>query len=113
MLGQQYLAPNKRVIPVIAAVVLFGLAWRTDMATAIGLLLVALPFPRYTTFGNTNLAFVLLLLVIWLLRVTSGSQPAGPHAHRRAARRAVRLLRPVLLQRRAGQSGPEPPGRSW
>jgi O-antigen ligase len=72
VLGQQYVAPNKRVIPVIMAIVLFGLAWRADMPTAIGLLLLALPYPRYTTFGSTNLAFVLLLLVIWLLRTTMG-----------------------------------------
>ncbi len=70
MLGQQYVAPNKRVIPVIAAILLAGLAWRADMASAIGVLVLALPFPRPTVFGNTNLAFVLFLLVIWLLRVT-------------------------------------------
>lgn len=75
VLGQQYLAPNKRVIPVIVSILLFGLAWRTDMATAIGLLLIAMPFPRYTVFGNTNLAFVLLLLVIWLLRVSTHQTP--------------------------------------
>lgn len=76
VLGQQYVAPNKRVIPVLAAILLFGLAWRADLATAIGVLALALPFPRPTVFGNTNLAFVLLLLVIWLLRVTlSRSSP--------------------------------------
>jgi O-antigen ligase len=70
VLGQQYVSPNKRVIPVIAAILLAGLAWRVDMATAIGVLVLALPFPRPTVFGNTNLAFVLLLLIIWLLRIT-------------------------------------------
>jgi O-antigen ligase len=70
VLGQQYVSPNKRVLPVLAALLLFGLVWRVDMATGIGVLALALPFPRFTTFGNTNLAFVLLLLIIWLLRVT-------------------------------------------
>lgn len=72
VLGTQFLSPNKRVISVLTAVALFGLAWRVDMATALGLLVLVLPFPRFTTFGNTNLVFVLLLLVIWLLRVTLG-----------------------------------------
>jgi hypothetical protein len=70
VLGQQLLSPNKRVIPVITAILLFGLAWRADMAASIGLLMIVLPFARFTTFGNTNLAFVLILLVIWLLRIT-------------------------------------------
>ncbi len=72
VLGQQYLSPNKRMIPVIGALLLFGLVWRVDLATGIGVLLLALPFSWHTTFGNTNLAFVLLLLVVWLLRVTVG-----------------------------------------
>ncbi len=75
VLGLQYLMPNKRVLPVLLAILLFGLAWRADMATAIGLVLIALPFPRYTSFGNTNLAFVLFLLVIWLLRVSTRQTP--------------------------------------
>ena len=41
-----------------------------DQLQARGVRLLALPFPRPTVFGNTNLAFVLFLLVIWLLRVT-------------------------------------------
>lgn len=76
VLGQQFVTPNKRVIPVLVAILLFGLSWRVDMATGIGVMVVALPFPRPTVFGNTNLAFVLLLLVIWLLRVAMGQTTA-------------------------------------
>lgn len=72
MLGLQYASPNKRVLSVLAGLVLFGMAWRIDMVSGIGILLLALPFPRGTVFGNTNLAFILLLLVIWLLRFSQG-----------------------------------------
>jgi O-Antigen ligase len=72
MLGMQYVSPNKRVLSVLAGVVLFGMAWRIDMVSGIGILMLALPFPRGTTFGNTNLAFILFLLVIWLLRFSTG-----------------------------------------
>jgi O-antigen ligase len=76
MLGLQYVAPNKRVLSVLAGTILFGMAWRIDMASGVGILLLALPFPRGTVFGNTNLAFILLLLVIWLLRFSQGQASA-------------------------------------
>jgi O-antigen ligase len=72
MLGLQYASPNKRVLSVLAGLVLFGMAWRVDIVSGLGVLLLALPFPRGTVFGNTNLAFILLLLVIWLLRFSTG-----------------------------------------
>jgi hypothetical protein len=48
------------------------------MLTGLGLLILLLPYPRFTIFGNTNFAFELLLLVIWLLRITLRQSP-GPH----------------------------------
>ncbi len=75
VLGVQYVQPNKRVISVLVAAVVAGIAWRLDMLTGIGLLVFALPYPRGTVFGNTNLAFILLLLVIWLLRITQRRSP--------------------------------------
>jgi len=68
--GYQYLMPDKRVLGVAAAVVLLGVAWRLDVLSGIGVILIALPFPRYTVFGSTNLAFILLLGIAWLLRIT-------------------------------------------
>ncbi len=76
-LGLQYVQPNKRVIAVMVALLLFGVTWRIDMVSGLGVLILALPFPRSTVFGSTNLAFVLLVLVIWLLRVSQG-QLAAP-----------------------------------
>lgn len=70
LLGMQYMEPNKRILAVAAAVLVIGTAWRLDMVSGIGVLILALPFPRGTTFGSTNLALILLLLVIWLLRLS-------------------------------------------
>lgn len=77
MVGLQYASPNKRVIAVLAAAIVFGIAWRVDMVAGIGLMVLALPYPRGTVFGNSNFALILLLLVIWLLRYTQ-QQAAAP-----------------------------------
>jgi len=76
VLGQQYVHPNKRVLPVLIGLLVSGLAWRVGMIAGLGVLMMALPFPRGTVFGNTNLALILILLVIWLLRVTQRQSPA-------------------------------------
>ena len=77
LIGQQYLQPDKRVIQLAVAIVLFGVTWRLDLVAGLGVLLFALPFPRGTVFGSTTFAFVLLLTVIWLLRYTQREAP-GP-----------------------------------
>ena len=77
VLGFQFIVPDKRMIAVIATIIMFGLAWRLDMAAGLGVLAIALPFPRGTTFGNTNLALVAIIAVIWLLRASLG-QSARP-----------------------------------
>ncbi len=78
LLGTQYFTPNKRVIAVSVAVVLFGITWWSGTAVGLGVMLLALPYPRVTVFGNTNLAFALFLLILWLLRV---SQRRAPRPH--------------------------------
>src|SRR5258705_2372665 len=75
VLGQQYVSPNKRVVPVIIGLLVSGLAWGVGIIAGLGVLIVALPFPRGTVFGNTNLALILLMLVIWLLRITQRQIP--------------------------------------
>ncbi len=75
LLGLQYVQPNKRVLSVAAAVIVIGIAWRLEIIAGIGVMILALPFPRGTTFGSTNLALILLLLVIYLLRVTQRELP--------------------------------------
>jgi O-antigen ligase len=76
--GLQLISPNKRVLSVITALLMFGLTWRLDIVTGLGVMILALPFPRATVIFNTNLILVLLMLVIWLLRVTMRQTPP-PH----------------------------------
>jgi O-antigen ligase len=78
VLGLQYITPNKRVISVLTALMMFGLAWRLNTTSGLAILAVALPFPRTTIFGNTNIYLTALMLVIWLLRV-SMRQSTPPH----------------------------------
>lgn len=74
-LGLQYVTPNKRVLPVLVGLVLFGVIWRIDMLAGLAVMVLALPYPKGTVFGNTNLAFILLLLITWLLRATQRQSP--------------------------------------
>lgn len=71
LIGQQYVYPDKRMIPLLISVVVVGVAWRLDTLAGIGLLIVALPFPRGTVFGTTNIAFVAMLVIFWLVRVST------------------------------------------
>ena len=82
LLGLQYWNPNPRIIPVIIALLVFGVAWRLDMVAAVCMLVFILPYPKGTVFGNTNLAFILLVFVIWLLRLSLRMSPparSSPH----------------------------------
>ncbi len=75
LLGQQIMAPDKRTLAVFAAIAVVGLAWRVNLLVGIGVLMLALPYPRSTVFGSTNLAFILILLIIWLLRMSQRMAP--------------------------------------
>ncbi len=75
VLGMQYMEPNSRVIGVLLAVVVIGVAWRLDIVSGVGVMILALPFPRGTTFGSTNFALILLLMMIFLLRVAQRQIP--------------------------------------
>ena len=75
VMGQQYVAPNKRVLPILIGILITGLAWRVGIVAGLGVLVMTLPYPRGTVFGNTNLALILVLLVIWLLRITQRMSP--------------------------------------
>ncbi|MCC6349759.1 MAG: hypothetical protein IT347_09240 [Candidatus Eisenbacteria bacterium] len=77
LIGQQYVFPDKRMIPLLISVVVVGITWRLDMLAGISLLIVALPFPRGTVFGTTNIAFILMLVIFWLVRVST-RQLAAP-----------------------------------
>lgn len=75
VLGLQYWNPHPRIIPVVVALLVFGIAWRLDMVAAMNLLVFLLPYPKGTIFGSTNMAFILLVFIIWLLRVSLSMSP--------------------------------------
>jgi hypothetical protein len=75
LLGEQYWTPNKRVIPVVVVLLVLGVAWRLSMAAAINVLVFLLPYPKGTVFGSTSLAFILIVFVIWLLRLSLRMSP--------------------------------------
>jgi O-antigen ligase len=76
ILGVQYFQPEKRTIALMAAIVVFGIAWRIDMVSGLCFLVMLLPFPKGMIFGSSSIAFILLLLVIWLLRIGQRQSPA-------------------------------------
>ncbi|HTO92550.1 MAG TPA: O-antigen ligase family protein [Candidatus Sulfotelmatobacter sp.] len=75
VLGLQYMEPDKRMLGALAGLVVFGIAWRLDLVSGLGVLILALPFPRSVSFGSTNIALILLLAVIWLLRYSQRAAP--------------------------------------
>lgn len=75
LLGLQYMAPDKRVLSALAGVIVAGIAWRLEIIAGIGVMIMALPFPKGLSFGTTNVALVLLLGVIYLLRVGQRELP--------------------------------------
>lgn len=81
LLGIQYVYPNKRVIPVILGITIFGMAWRLSMVAAINVMVFLLPYPKGTVFGSTNLALIMLVFILWLLRLSlrmSAPARSGP-----------------------------------
>jgi O-antigen ligase len=69
VLGVQYARPDKRMLALLAAMVVFGVAWRLEMVSALGVLVLTLPYPKANSFGNSNLALIALLAIIWLMRL--------------------------------------------
>jgi O-antigen ligase len=69
--GMQIESPDKRVIQVLAALVLVFFAFRIDTVSSLMIATLLLPFPKATSYGNTNVTFVLLIFVVWLFRVTT------------------------------------------
>jgi O-antigen ligase len=76
--GFQIAQPDKRVLQVVAAGLILLLAFKTRSISALVLAVLFLPFPKSTSYGNTNVAFMMLVFVVWLFRVTTKrAQPAG------------------------------------
>jgi O-antigen ligase len=76
--GLQFAQPDKRILQVAAAAVVVYFAFRSTSIAALTLAVLFMPFPKGTSYGNTNVAFLLLIFVVWLFRVGTGRvRPAG------------------------------------
>jgi O-antigen ligase len=71
--GQQIAAPNERVLQVVAAGLLVLLAFRSSSISALAFAVLLLPFPKATSYGNTNVALILLILIVWVYRLSRKS----------------------------------------
>ncbi len=73
MAGQQIASPNERILQVAAAGLLVFLAFRSSSISAVVFAVLLLPFPKATSYGNTNVALILLILVVWVYRLSRKS----------------------------------------
>ena len=72
----QFVDPNPRVLQVVAGAVVVFLAFRVASIDALAFAVLLLPFPKTTSYGNTNVAFVLLIFIVWLFRVSTKREAA-------------------------------------
>ena len=76
--GMQFLSPDARVLQLIAGGFIVLLAFRFRSIEGLMLAVLFLPFPKGTSYGNTNVAFILLIFIVWLFRVsTRRAEPPG------------------------------------
>ena len=77
--GEQFLTPDKRIVQLVAAGLVVLLAFRFRAIEGLMLTVLFLPFPKGTSYGSTNVAFVLLIFIVWLYRVSTrrASPPEG------------------------------------
>jgi O-antigen ligase len=76
--GGQLADTNTRVVQVVAAGAVVYFAFRSQLITGLMITVLFLPFPKGTSYGTTNMAFISLVFIVWLFRVTTGrARPAG------------------------------------
>src|SRR5262245_20738291 len=74
--GKQLADTNARVIQVVAAGFVVFFAFRSQLITGLLLTVLFLPFPKGTSYGTTNMAFMLLVFMVWVFRVSTGRAKA-------------------------------------
>jgi len=74
--GRQLADTNARVIQVVAAGFIVFFAFRSQLITGLMLTVLFLPFPKGTSYGSTNMAFMLLVFIVWVFRISSGRAKA-------------------------------------
>ena len=76
VLGQQILAPNPRVIKLVAGVALFVAAYRARPFWALCMIVLFFPFPFSIFVGDSTMIFIVLVALVYLARLTMGQVPA-------------------------------------
>lgn len=76
LLGQMIAAPNKRVIEACAGLILAGMALRYPLFYSLAAMTVISMFPIGLSVGSTNVLAVIVLMCIWLARVSLGQYRA-------------------------------------
>jgi O-antigen ligase len=69
--GSQVVDPDPRVLQVVAAGAVVFLAFRATSISALAFAVLLLPFPKATSYGNTNVALTLLIFLVWIFRVST------------------------------------------
>ena len=72
--GTQIVSPTKRVLEAIAALVVVFVLWNFSTLGALWFLVVMYPFPFAISLGNSNFVFVLIIFLIHMIRVSSGTE---------------------------------------
>jgi O-antigen ligase len=76
VLSQQILAPNPRVIKLIAGMALFVAAYRARPFWALCMIVLFFPFPFSIFVGDSTMIFIVLVALVYLARLTLGQVPA-------------------------------------
>jgi O-antigen ligase len=70
LLAHEITSPDVRTVQILLAGVLVFAALRVSSFTTLLFIAVAIPTYKPTTYGGTTLAFVLVLFILWLVRLT-------------------------------------------
>jgi O-antigen ligase len=75
--GSQIANTDKRVVQVVAAGLVVYLTFRSQLISGLMLAILFLPFPKGTSYGSTNIPFMMLIFIVWVFRVRTGrAKPA-------------------------------------
>lgn len=72
LVGTQIYNPNKRTIEAIAGVGLLILLWNFSTLAALWAVIIMYPFPFAISWGSSNEVFMIIILLVVLLRVSTG-----------------------------------------
>jgi hypothetical protein len=76
-LGTQIYSPNPRVVKLSIALILFWMTMRSRLPNVVSVLAFILPFSATTALGPTSATAILLVFLIWMARVATGSATAN------------------------------------